>query len=178
MSRTSPHVSRCSTALRTAVMSVVALVTLGGFAAGTASAAESSTGAPVTVSTGAPNTGSVTATLTSPTAISGTRANANVPCTIAGRTYSISENRVTVNGYKVTAAMVIRNYTGPGTYSATVTMSISGPKYVGVGAVPNVKVTINATGGAWSFTKTATGHTYPKLAGTTIAGSIAWTCNH
>ena len=156
------------------VASVLAIGSLAAATAGTASAA----GLPAVTSATASitGTGSVTASLTSPVAITGTR-SANVPCAVHGTTYSISSTKASIDGYKVTAAMVIRNYTGPGTYTATVTMAISGPKYVAIGAVTGVKLTISATGGVWSFSRTAPGATYPKLAGKTVSGSLAYTCN-
>lgn len=101
----------------------------------------------------------------------------SVACTVKGKTYTVVTKKTTVDGYQVYASMVVRNYTGPGTYTATVSMGAKGTNLAAAGAVTGVKVQITETGGVFSFSKTGTGQTAPKLQGKTISGSMTYTCN-
>lgn len=101
----------------------------------------------------------------------------SVACSVKGKTYTAVTTKTTVDGYQVYASVVIRNYTGPGTYTATVSMGAKGTNLAAAGAVKGVKVTVSETGGVFSFSKTGTGTSAPKLEGTTISGSLSYTCN-
>ncbi len=101
----------------------------------------------------------------------------SVACSVKGKTYTVATTKTTIDGYQVYASVVIRNYTGPGTYTATVSMGAKGTNLAAAGAVKGVKVTVTETGGVFSFAKTASGTNAPKLQGTTIAGSFTYTCN-
>jgi hypothetical protein len=139
-----------------------------GLAAGTAAAA-----APATSASG---TGTVTAALTAPRTIQGTK-SVPMTCSSTTKSYKVSIGKVVENGSAVTASATIPGYHGPGTYQATVSMKIttSSGAVVAAGSVPYVPVTITSTGGTFSFSKTGNG-TYPKLAGKTVSGSLSWTC--
>lgn len=110
------------------------------------------------------------------TTISGSKAS-NVTCTVRNGTYTVKTSRVTVNGHQVNGSVVVKNYTGPGTYTATVALKVTGPKATAAGMVKGVQVTITETGGTWSFATTATGAVAPKLQGKTISGSLSYGCN-
>lgn len=122
--------------------------------------------------------GSVTASLTSPVAITGTATAPGLTCTIrqSAKTYNLRISRVSVNGYQFNGNATIVGYTGPGTYSATMTFSAAGSGTTIGGGGTKVPVTITATGGSAAFTRTASGARAPKAAGATATGTISWTC--
>jgi hypothetical protein len=164
------------------IRSLTALA-LGTIAAGTfalatpASALEPATVASAAASATSAAPGTVSAHLTIGNAsIDGSRAS-NVTCTVKGSTYTVKTSRVTVDGYQVTGHVVIRNYTGPGTYTASVSLSVKGSNVTAAGLVKGVQVTVDSSGGTWSFTRTGTGATYPKLQGKTISGSLSYGCS-
>lgn len=167
--------------LRSCTLAALATATLavGALAAPAGAAAASPTIAPAATSVVATSTspGSVSANLTiGSVTIDGTKAS-NVTCTTKGSTYTVKTSRTSVDGHQLTGNVVVRNYTGPGTYTATVSLSVKGPKVNAAGAVKGVQVTIGDTGGSWSFTKTASGTTYPKLQGKTVSGTLSYACN-
>jgi len=102
----------------------------------------------------------------------------SVACSVKGKTYTVATTKATIDGYQVFASAIIRNYTGPGTYTATISMGAKGTNLAAAGAVKGIKVTVTETGGVLSFAKTASGASAPKLQGATIAGSLTYTCNH
>jgi hypothetical protein len=125
----------------------------------------------------ATGTGTVSAHLTvGKVHLDGSRTS-NVTCTLKGSTYTVTTSRVTVNGHQVTGHVIIRNYTGPGTYSASVSLTVKGDKVTVAGVVKGAQVTVDATGGTWSFDTVGTGTVHPKLQGTTISGSLSYGCN-
>ena len=131
----------------------------------------------VTAAPAASTTGSIKVDLTiGSIEITGTKP-VSVACSVKGKTYTAVTTKTTVDGYQVYASVVIRNYTGPGTYTATVSMGAKGTNLATAGAVKGVKVTISETGGVFSFSKTGTGTNAPKLEGKTVAGSLSYTCN-
>lgn len=109
-------------------------------------------------------------------AITGTKP-VSVACSVRGTTYTVATTKTTIDGYQVYASVVIRNYTGPGTYTATVSMGAKGSGLAAAGAVKGVQVTVTSTGGVFSFAKSASGTKAPKLQGMAIAGSLTYTCN-
>ena len=167
--------------LRSCTLAAIATATLAVGALGTpanaAAAAPTIAPAATSVAATSTSTGSVSANLTvGSVTINGTR-SANVSCVQKGSTYTVTTNRTSVNGYQIVGHVVVRNYTGPGTYTATVSLSVKGPKVTAAGAVKGVQVTIGDTGGSWSFARTATGNTYPKLQGKTVSGTLSYGCN-
>lgn len=133
--------------------------------------------AAVAVAPAASTTGSVEVDLTiGSIEITGSKP-VSVACSVKGTTYTAVTTKTTVDGYQVYASVVIRNYTGPGTYTATVSMGAKGTNLATAGAIKGVKVTVSDTGGVFSFSKTGTGTNAPKLQGKTVAGSLEYTCN-
>lgn len=161
--------------LRSLVLATVATIASIGVAAVAAPASASALAPATTATSAAPGTVSADLSVGN-VVISGTKAS-NVTCTLKGTTYTVRTSRVTVQGYQVTGNVVIRNFTGPGTYTAGVSLSVKGPKASVAGLVKGVQVTVDDAGGTWSFSKTATGNTYPKLQGKTISGSLSYGCN-
>ena len=150
-------------------------------AAQSASAAPAGDAAPAAASSAAATTkaaaaaqpatasGSVTAKITSPIAVSGTVATA-VSCTSA-RLYRASVTSAVIKGDQVSFAVTIPGYRGPGSYPATVAVTLSQASGVvttvaGVSRVPAV-----ITDGGGSFSVSATG-----TAGRTFSGSLTWVC--
>ena len=131
------------------------------------SAGDASTAAAVAQPAAA--SGSVTAKITSPIALSGTVATA-VSCTSA-RLYRASVASAVIKGDQVSFVVTIPGYRGPGSYPATVAVTLSQASGVvttvaGVSRVPAV-----ITDGGGSFSVSATG-----TAGRTFSGSLAWVC--
>lgn len=126
---------------------------------------------------GTTGTGSVTASFTSPVTFSGT-ASPKMTCSTNAKahTYTVVIDKVGVDGGKVAGSATIRNYSGPGDYTATVVLAASKGKTAVAGSVKNVPVTVTSTGGTFSFSKTASGTYVPKLQGKVVTGTIAWTC--
>jgi hypothetical protein len=122
--------------------------------------------------------GTVSVSLTSPTVVSGTATASNLTCATGtkAKTYSVQFGTSTVEGYAVTGNASIVGYKGPGNYNAVLTFTAKGPSQTLGGGGRSVPVTITATGGSASFTKTATGKKVAKAAGKTASGSISWTC--
>lgn len=166
--------------LRTiATAALAATISLGaaGALAPTASAADLPAPTVAAAPAATTTTGSVKVDLTvGSVEITGTK-SVSVACTVKGKTYTVVTKKTTVDGYQVYASMVIRNYTGPGSYTGTVSMGVKGANVAAAGAVTGVKVTITETGGVFAFSKTGTGTTAPKLEGKTISGSMTYTCN-
>lgn len=166
--------SRSLAAIATATLAVGALAAPAGAAASAPAVAPATTSMTATTTT---TTGSMSANLTiGSVTLNGTKGS-NVTCTTKGTTYTVKTSRTSVNGHQITGNVVVRNYTGPGTYTATVSLSVKGPKVNAAGAVKGVQVTIGDDGGSWSFTKTASGTTYPKLQGKTVSGTLSYVCN-
>ncbi len=130
----------------------------------------------VASSASAQTTGSVTLNLTSPVTVTGTAAAPGLTCTVKGSTYTVKVSRTTVSGYQVSGNATIVGYKGPGSYNATLSFTATGDGQNLVLGGRKVPVTINDAGGSASFSKTASGTRVPKAAGTTAAGTIAWTC--
>ncbi|MBL7489310.1 hypothetical protein I6A60_11445 [Frankia sp. AgB1.9] len=133
----------------------------------TAPAAVAGSSAPVGAGTG--GAGSLTLGITSPIAVAG-HVDTAVSCQIAGRRYAESATG-SVGGSTVAESVRVASYTGPGSYSALVTVSLVGPdaaRYA-VDAVP-ATVMITSTGGSVSFSASTS-------AGRTLAGSISWACS-
>ncbi|ETA04046.1 hypothetical protein CcI156_09055 [Frankia sp. CcI156] len=129
------------------------------------SAAATSTDA---VGKGAGGPGSLTVAITSPVAVSG-HVDTVVSCQTAGARYVASASG-SVHGYAVSDVVRVAGYHGPGSYQASVTVSMTGPDaHYAVTAVP-ATAQVTATGGDVSFSATSTG-------GRTLAGSIAWACS-
>jgi hypothetical protein len=92
-----------------------------------------------------------------------------VSCETAGRRYVESATGV-VGGATVAEGVRAANYTGPGSYSALVTVSLVGTdaaRYA-IDAVP-ATVEITSAGGSVSFSATSGGRT--------LAGAISWACS-
>jgi hypothetical protein len=127
------------------------------------------TGSTAPVGAGTGGAGSLTVGITSPIAVAG-HVDTPVSCDIAGRRYAESATG-SVGGSTVAESLRVASYTGPGSYSALVTVSLVGPdaaRYA-VDAVP-ANVTITSTGGSVSFSASTS-------AGRTLAGSISWACS-
>jgi hypothetical protein len=133
------------------------------------------TALPASAATG---TGTVTPSITSPVSATGAGIQTSMSCNAntQAKAYVVRIESAPVQGYTVTASVSIKGYTGPGTYPAAVTATVTGNGKVYGGAQKSTSVTINETGGSLQFAKTATGAKAPKAAGKTLAGSLAWTC--
>ena len=121
-------------------------------------------------------TGSITVNLTQPRVVSGS-AQATVNCATHGTIYRVRAHRSTIDGHRIAASMVIRNYAGPGSYKATVRVALRHGRMLRAGTVRNVQVTVTAGGGTWTFAGIATGKVHPGLAGKAIAGTISYACS-
>jgi hypothetical protein len=124
--------------------------------------------APGSVGTGTGGAGSLTVNITSPVAVAG-HVDTPVSCETAGRRYVESATGV-VGGATVAEGVRAANYTGPGSYSALVTVSLVGTdaaRYA-IDAVP-ATVEITSAGGSVSFSATSGGRT--------LAGAISWACS-
>lgn len=130
---------------------------------------------PASAATG---TGTITPSITAPVAVSGTGIQTSMSCNAntQAKVYVMRVESVTVKGYTLAATVSIKGYTGPGTYSAAVTSSVSGNGKIYGGGQTATSVTVNGTGGSLKFSKTASGANVPKATGKTLAGSLAWTC--
>ena len=123
---------------------------------------------PGSVGTGTGGAGSLTVNITSPVAVAG-HVDTPVSCETAGRRYVESATGV-VGGATVAEGVRAANYTGPGSYSALVTVSLVGTdaaRYA-IDAVP-ATVEITSAGGSVSFSATSGGRT--------LAGAISWACS-
>ncbi len=130
---------------------------------------------PASAATG---TGTITPSITAPVAVSGTGIQTSMSCNAntQAKVYVMRVESVPVQGYTLAATVSIKGYTGPGTYPAAVTSTVSGNGKIYGGAQKATSVTVNETGGSLKFSKTASGANAPKAAGKTLAGSLAWTC--
>jgi hypothetical protein len=133
------------------------------------------TALPASAATG---TGSITPSITSPVVVSGTGIQTSMSCNAntQAKAYVMRVESVPVQGYTLAATVSIKGYTGPGTYPAAVTSTVSGNGKVYGGAQKATSVTVSETGGSLQFSKTATGSKLPKAAGKTLAGSLTWAC--
>ncbi len=123
--------------------------------------------APIGAGTG--GAGSMTVGLTSPVAVAG-HVDTPVSCETAARRY-VESAAGSINGVTVTQSVRVAAYTGPGTYSALVTVSVAqadATRYA-ADAVP-ATVEVTATGGSLSFSAATDG-------GRTLAGTISWACS-
>lgn len=114
-------------------------------------------------------TGSVTASITSPIALSGTVATP-VSCD-ARRIYRASVTGATIRGHQLSFAVVIVGYRGPGSYSAVVRVTLRRPngEVTKVARASRVPAVITSAGG--SFSLSATGSE-----GRILSGSLSWVC--
>lgn len=114
-------------------------------------------------------TGAVTASITSPVAVSGT-ASRPVSC-ISGRVYRASVTSAVIHGDQVSFTVAVTGYRGPGSYPAVVGATLTQPSGVvtTVAGVSRVPVVLTGTGGSFTVKATGTG-------GRTFAGSLSWTC--
>jgi hypothetical protein len=104
-----------------------------------------------------------------------------------GRTRSRSDVKLTcraVDGRYVVSAggmhhrvrLVVKDYTGAGAYTATVVIS----RHSATGSSRHryaVPVTLTATGGSATYSRTLTGKHHAALKGKTISASASWTCS-
>jgi hypothetical protein len=120
--------------------------------------------------------GSVTANLTSPVAISGTTAAPGLSCTVrpTAKTYNLRITKTTVDGYTITGNGTITGYAGPGAYTATMSVTVTGNGKNLAGGGKKVPVTITETGGSATFSKSTAGTS--RTSSKTVAGNITWTC--
>jgi hypothetical protein len=132
-----------------------------------ASASAAAVTAPVGAGTG--GAGSMTVSITSPVAVAG-HVDTAVSCQVAGRRYAESAAGA-VGAATVAQSVRIAAYTGPGTYSALVTVSVAGTDSspYAVDAVP-ATVEVTTAGGSLSFNANT-------ASGNTLAGSISWACS-
>lgn len=126
--------------------------------------------APV-ASASAATTGSVGVSITSPVVVSGSKA-VPVTCT-TGALYKASVSKATVKGATVSVAVSIAGYKGPGSYPATVTLTVKEANGTVIPLPKQVKTpaVITSTGGSFTASYTAT-----QGKKRTFAGSIRWTC--
>ena len=120
--------------------------------------------------------GSVKVSLTSPRAYEGPARAANITSTQTGSAYEVRFGRTTRGNATMTGALTVRGYTGPGSYTARLTVGAKGPAGVAGATLKAVKVSITDAGGQAAFSRTLTGARAPKLAGKVVAGTVDWTC--
>ena len=160
-----------------AAAAVLALTGCSGISADRASL--NSTGVPAPIHTrtglhagneGTGAAGSLTVALTKPISVAG-HVDTTVSCS-TGRTYRAAAGPVTIDGTSVSLSVSVAAFTGPGSYSAVVTASVtpSGSDATQVAGLPGIPVTITSAGGAVNLSATGT-------AGRVVAGSFTWACS-
>ncbi|BEP14445.1 hypothetical protein acdb102_27560 [Acidothermaceae bacterium B102] len=115
--------------------------------------------------------GAIGISITSPVVASGMK---TVPVTCStGALYKASVSKATVKGATVSVAVSIAGYKGPGSYPATVTLTVKEANGTVIPLPRQVKTpaAITSTGGSFTATYTAT-----QGKKRTFAGSVRWTC--
>jgi hypothetical protein len=141
-----------------------------------AALAACSAGLLLTTGAQAQTAGSVSATITSPVAVSGTAAAPGLSCVVRpnAKTYNVKITQTSVDGYTITGNGTITGYTGPGSYTATMSVTLTGNGKNLAGAGKKVPVTITETGGSAAFSKSTAGTS--KTSAKSFVGSIGWGC--
>ncbi|WP_018637950.1 hypothetical protein [Parafrankia elaeagni] len=113
--------------------------------------------------------GSLSISITSPVTIAG-HVSTPVSCQTGARRY-VESATGTTGGATVTQSVRVAAYSGPGAYSALVTVSVlaADSERYAVEAVP-ASVTITQTGGSVDFSAAT-------AAGRSLSGSISWACS-
>jgi len=120
--------------------------------------------------------GSVKVSLTSPRVHQGPERAANITCAKSGGAYVVRFGRTTKGDATLTGALRVHGYTGPGSYTARLTIGAKGPAGMAGATLKAVKVSITDTGGEAAFSRTLKGVHVPRLAGKVVAGTLDWTC--
>jgi hypothetical protein len=120
--------------------------------------------------------GSVQVSLTSPRSFTGQQHAANITCAPVGNGYVVRFGRTAKGGAVISGALTIPVYSGPGSYTGRLVVGATGPAGTRGGTLRAVHVSITATGGAASFSRTLSGARHPRLAGKVVAGTVDWTC--
>jgi hypothetical protein len=122
---------------------------------------------PTAVGTGSGGAGSLTLAITSPLAVAG-HVNTDVACAVSARTYHASVASAEIQGYSVTMSVRIVGHAGPGSWSGTLSGTITEGGVTYPLALPAVPVTTTASGGSLHLSVTESGHT--------LSGEVDWAC--